>query len=42
MIGAFGDLGAGEADGVDGFRTLVPGGGGLMTIAMLLENTLKA
>jgi methylenetetrahydrofolate dehydrogenase (NADP+)/methenyltetrahydrofolate cyclohydrolase len=37
-----GDVNAGEADKVAGRRTPVPGGVGLLTVAMLMSNTLKA
>jgi methylenetetrahydrofolate dehydrogenase (NADP+)/methenyltetrahydrofolate cyclohydrolase len=37
-----GDVNPAEADEVAGMRTPVPGGVGLLTIAMLLKNTLKA
>jgi methylenetetrahydrofolate dehydrogenase (NADP+) / methenyltetrahydrofolate cyclohydrolase len=37
-----GDVNAGEADEVAGRRTPVPGGVGLLTVAMLMSNTLKA
>jgi methylenetetrahydrofolate dehydrogenase (NADP+)/methenyltetrahydrofolate cyclohydrolase len=39
--GLFGDVDPGVAD-VAGFLTPVPGGVGPMTIACLLENTVKA
>jgi len=37
-----GDVNAAEADEIAGRRTLVPGGVGLLTVAMLMSNTLKA
>jgi methylenetetrahydrofolate dehydrogenase (NADP+)/methenyltetrahydrofolate cyclohydrolase len=37
-----GDVNPAEADKVAGKRTPVPGGVGLLTIAMLLKNTVKA
>ena len=37
-----GDVNPGEADEVAGRRTPVPGGVGLLTVAMLMHNTLKA
>lgn len=37
-----GDVHPGEADEVAGRRTPVPGGVGLLTVAMLMSNTLKA
>ncbi|MEP6742038.1 MAG: bifunctional 5,10-methylenetetrahydrofolate dehydrogenase/5,10-methenyltetrahydrofolate cyclohydrolase [bacterium] len=37
-----GDVNPAEADGVAGRRTPVPGGVGLLTVAMLMKNTLKA
>jgi len=37
-----GDVNPGEADEVAGRRTPVPGGVGLLTVAMLMRNTLKA
>ena len=37
-----GDVHPAEADGVAGRRTPVPGGVGLLTVAMLLANTVKA
>lgn len=37
-----GDVNPSEADEVAGLRTPVPGGVGLLTIAMLMRNTLKA
>ncbi|PWT83276.1 MAG: bifunctional methylenetetrahydrofolate dehydrogenase/methenyltetrahydrofolate cyclohydrolase [Acidobacteria bacterium] len=37
-----GDVHPSEADQVAGFRTPVPGGVGLLTIAMLMSNTVKA
>ena len=37
-----GDVNPGEADEVAGRRTPVPGGVGLLTVAMLMKNTLKA
>jgi methylenetetrahydrofolate dehydrogenase (NADP+)/methenyltetrahydrofolate cyclohydrolase len=37
-----GDVNPAEADEVAGMRTPVPGGVGLLTIAMLMRNTLKA
>ena len=37
-----GDVNSSEADGVAGWRTPVPGGVGLLTVAMLMRNTLKA
>ena len=40
--GLVGDVGTGQLDGVAGWITPVPGGVGPMTIAMLMENTLKA
>jgi methylenetetrahydrofolate dehydrogenase (NADP+)/methenyltetrahydrofolate cyclohydrolase len=37
-----GDVNPSEADQVAGWRTPVPGGVGLLTVAMLMSNTLKA
>ena len=37
-----GDVNAAEADEIAGWRTPVPGGVGLLTVAMLMSNTLKA
>ncbi len=37
-----GDVHPAEADGVAGWRTPVPGGVGLLTVAMLMRNTLQA
>ena len=37
-----GDVHPAEADGVAGRRTPVPGGVGLLTVAMLMKNTLRA
>lgn len=37
-----GDVNPTEADGVAGWRTPVPGGVGLLTVAMLMRNTVKA
>ncbi len=37
-----GDVNPAEADEVAGFRTPVPGGVGLLTVAMLMRNTVKA
>ena len=37
-----GDVNPAEADEVAGLRTPVPGGVGLLTVAMLMKNTLKA
>jgi len=37
-----GDVNPGEADEVAGRRTAVPGGVGLLTVAMLMRNTVKA
>ena len=37
-----GDVNPAEADEVAGYRTPVPGGVGLLTVAMLMRNTLKA
>jgi methylenetetrahydrofolate dehydrogenase (NADP+)/methenyltetrahydrofolate cyclohydrolase len=37
-----GDVNPAEADEVAGFRTPVPGGVGLLTVAMLMRNALKA
>ncbi len=37
-----GDVNAAEADKVAGLRTPVPGGVGLLTVAMLMKNTLSA
>jgi methylenetetrahydrofolate dehydrogenase (NADP+) / methenyltetrahydrofolate cyclohydrolase len=37
-----GDVNPAEADGVAGRRTPVPGGVGLLTVAMLMRNTLEA
>ncbi|HEY6119224.1 MAG TPA: bifunctional 5,10-methylenetetrahydrofolate dehydrogenase/5,10-methenyltetrahydrofolate cyclohydrolase [Pyrinomonadaceae bacterium] len=37
-----GDVHPAEADAVAGYRTPVPGGVGLLTIAMLMSNTVKA
>ena len=37
-----GDVNPAEADEVAGRRTPVPGGVGLLTVAMLMHNTLKA
>jgi len=37
-----GDVNPAEADAVAGWRTPVPGGVGLLTVAMLMSNTLKA
>ena len=37
-----GDVNSSESDGVAGWRTPVPGGVGLLTVAMLMRNTLKA
>lgn len=37
-----GDVHPAEADSVAGYRTPVPGGVGLLTIAMLMRNTVKA
>jgi methylenetetrahydrofolate dehydrogenase (NADP+)/methenyltetrahydrofolate cyclohydrolase len=37
-----GDVHPAEADAVAGFRTPVPGGVGLLTVAMLMRNTLQA
>ncbi|HLN97994.1 MAG TPA: bifunctional 5,10-methylenetetrahydrofolate dehydrogenase/5,10-methenyltetrahydrofolate cyclohydrolase [Pyrinomonadaceae bacterium] len=37
-----GDVNPAEADEVAGLRTPVPGGVGLLTVAMLMQNTLKA
>ncbi|MFN2530995.1 MAG: bifunctional 5,10-methylenetetrahydrofolate dehydrogenase/5,10-methenyltetrahydrofolate cyclohydrolase [Pyrinomonadaceae bacterium] len=37
-----GDVNPAEADRVAGMRTPVPGGVGLLTVAMLMQNTLKA
>lgn len=37
-----GDVNPAEADGVAGWRTPVPGGVGLLTVAMLMRNTVKA
>jgi methylenetetrahydrofolate dehydrogenase (NADP+)/methenyltetrahydrofolate cyclohydrolase len=37
-----GDVNAAEADEIAGRRTPVPGGVGLLTVAMLMSNTLKA
>jgi methylenetetrahydrofolate dehydrogenase (NADP+)/methenyltetrahydrofolate cyclohydrolase len=37
-----GDVNPSEADEVAGRRTPVPGGVGLLTVAMLMRNTLKA
>jgi methylenetetrahydrofolate dehydrogenase (NADP+)/methenyltetrahydrofolate cyclohydrolase len=37
-----GDVNSSEADEVAGWRTPVPGGVGLLTVAMLMRNTLKA
>ena len=37
-----GDVNPAEADGVAGRRTPVPGGVGLLTVAMLMRNTLQA
>lgn len=37
-----GDVNPGEADEVAGWRTPVPGGVGLLTVAMLMRNTVKA
>ena len=37
-----GDVNPGEADEVAGRRTPVPGGVGLLTVAMLMKNTVKA
>jgi methylenetetrahydrofolate dehydrogenase (NADP+)/methenyltetrahydrofolate cyclohydrolase len=37
-----GDVNPAEVDRIAGYRTPVPGGVGLLTIAMLMSNTLKA
>jgi methylenetetrahydrofolate dehydrogenase (NADP+)/methenyltetrahydrofolate cyclohydrolase len=37
-----GDVNPAEADEVAGRRTPVPGGVGLLTVAMLMRNTVKA
>jgi len=37
-----GDVNPSEADEVAGWRTPVPGGVGLLTVAMLMRNTVKA
>jgi methylenetetrahydrofolate dehydrogenase (NADP+)/methenyltetrahydrofolate cyclohydrolase len=37
-----GDVNPGEADEVAGRRTPVPGGVGLLTVAMLMRNTVNA
>ena len=37
-----GDVNPAEADEVAGWRTPVPGGVGLLTVAMLMRNTVKA
>jgi methylenetetrahydrofolate dehydrogenase (NADP+)/methenyltetrahydrofolate cyclohydrolase len=37
-----GDVNPAEADKVAGRRTPVPGGVGLLTVAMLMKNTVKA
>ena len=37
-----GDVNPAEADEIAGRRTPVPGGVGLLTVAMLMRNTLKA
>jgi methylenetetrahydrofolate dehydrogenase (NADP+)/methenyltetrahydrofolate cyclohydrolase len=37
-----GDVNPAEADEVAGLRTPVPGGVGLLTVAMLMRNTVKA
>ena len=37
-----GDVNPSEADAVAGRRTPVPGGVGLLTVAMLMRNTIKA
>jgi methylenetetrahydrofolate dehydrogenase (NADP+)/methenyltetrahydrofolate cyclohydrolase len=37
-----GDVNPAEADEIAGLRTPVPGGVGLLTVAMLMRNTLKA
>jgi methylenetetrahydrofolate dehydrogenase (NADP+)/methenyltetrahydrofolate cyclohydrolase len=37
-----GDVNPAEADKVAGWRTPVPGGVGLLTVAMLMKNTVRA